>query len=92
MRFDAEENLYIGGQYFDVNTGADGMAVFKYPSLVTGDCAADCNADGDLNILDFVCFQNVFSAGDIAADCNADGDLNILDFVCYQNLFSAGCP
>jgi glucose/arabinose dehydrogenase len=55
-------------------------------------CAADCNADADLNILDFVCFQDKFTMADPAADCNEDGDLNILDFVCYQGLFQQGCP
>ena len=54
-------------------------------------CTADCNADGQLNILDFVCFQNLFSTGDAGADCNADGQLDILDFVCFQEQFEAGC-
>jgi hypothetical protein len=55
-------------------------------------CAADCNVDGLLNILDFVCFQGLFTQGDPGADCNADGVLNILDFVCFQGLFQTGCP
>jgi hypothetical protein len=60
-------------------------------SIEGDDCPADCNGDGVLNILDFVCFQGVFQAGDPAADCNDDGLLNILDFVCFQGLFQAGC-
>ena len=91
LRFDGPENIYVGGGYYNVNSGAEGMAVFKFPSLLTG-CGADFNGDGVLNILDFVAFQNAFTAGDPDADCNADGALNILDFVCYQNLFQAGCP
>ena len=55
------------------------------------DCYADFNGDGSLNILDFVAFQDAFTAGDDAADCNGDGSLNILDFVCFQNTFAAGC-
>jgi len=55
------------------------------------DCVADCNADGALDILDFVCFQNLFTQGADGADCNDDGTLNILDFVCFQNLFVKGC-
>ena len=55
-------------------------------------CSADMNDDGDLNILDFVAFQNLWQANDASADCNDDGAFNILDFVCYQNLFQAGCP
>ena len=57
-----------------------------------GGCTADCNGDGNLNILDFVCFQNLFQVGSLQADCNEDGNLNILGFVCYQNAFQLGCP
>jgi len=55
------------------------------------DCFADCNDDGELNILDFTCFQALFVTGDEAADCNDDGELNILDFTCFQAAFEAGC-
>jgi hypothetical protein len=55
-------------------------------------CVADCNGNGSLNILDFVCFQQKFQAGDDSADINGDGSLNILDFVAFQQAFQAGCP
>lgn len=55
------------------------------------DCIADCDANGSLDILDFVCFQSLFLAGDPAADVNGDGQLNILDFVAFQEAFLAGC-
>ena len=54
-------------------------------------CAADCDGSGDLNVLDFVCFQSMFVAGDMGADCDGNGVLNVLDFVCYQQQFLAGC-
>lgn len=54
-------------------------------------CAADFNADGELNILDFVAFQNAFEGADPKADCNDSGGLDILDFICFQGLFQAGC-
>jgi len=54
-------------------------------------CPGDCNLDGELNILDFLCFQELFVQQDLQADCNLDGALNILDFTCYQGLFAAGC-
>ena len=57
-----------------------------------GDCFADCDNNGQLNILDFVCYQGLFQAGDMAADCDDNGQLNILDFVCFQGAFQAGCP
>lgn len=54
-------------------------------------CVADCDENGSLNILDFVCFQFTFSQGDLKADCNGDGQLNIIDFVCFQQAFQSGC-
>lgn len=55
-------------------------------------CYPDCDGNGALNILDFVCFQAAFVAGKIEADCNRDCAFTILDFVCFQNSFVAGCP
>ena len=54
-------------------------------------CYADCEADGDLDIDDFVCFQTLFAFGDTYADCEADGDLDIDDFICLQTAFAIGC-
>jgi len=54
-------------------------------------CFADCDGNGALNILDFVCYQGLFQSGDEAADCDGNGDLNILDFVCFQGAFQDGC-
>ena len=54
-------------------------------------CFADCDGNGVLNILDFVCYQGLFVGGDPAADCDGNGVLNILDFVCFQGEFTAGC-
>lgn len=55
-------------------------------------CVPDCDGNGNLNILDFVCFQGLFSSGDPKADVNGDCVLNILDFVAFQGAFVAGCP
>lgn len=54
-------------------------------------CPADVNADGELNILDFVSFQLAWQAGDPEADCDASGTFDLLDFVCFQALFQEGC-
>jgi uncharacterized membrane protein len=76
-------------------TGASGNPPFTEGYVarisIAGGCYADFNGDGALNILDFVAFQNAFTAANDSADCNDDGALNILDFVCYQNAFTAGC-
>jgi hypothetical protein len=69
----------------------DGLATrfeFLEPAVP---CYADCDENGSLNILDFVCYQFIFEQGDQRADCNEDGQLNILDFVCYQGKFESGC-
>lgn len=56
-----------------------------------GGCPADVNGDGELSVLDFVAFQQLWQAQNDAADCDGNGAFNILDFVCYQQLFQQGC-
>ncbi|MFG0283861.1 MAG: GC-type dockerin domain-anchored protein [Phycisphaerales bacterium JB039] len=56
-----------------------------------GGCYADCDADGTLDIFDFLCFQNAFTTKDRYADCDGDGTWDIFDFLCFQNEFTAGC-
>ena len=76
-------------------TGASGNPPFTQGYVaripIAGGCYADCDGNGELNILDFVCYQNEFTTGSDAADCDGNGELNILDFVCFQNAFTAGC-
>lgn len=60
-------------------------------SIVPGACIADCNEDGIVNTLDFLCFLNLYNIGDPLADCNADGTINTLDFLCFLNAFNNGC-
>ena len=55
-------------------------------------CPGDCDGNGILNVLDFVCFQQAWVAQSPAGDCDANGIYNVLDFVCFQQLFVAGCP
>ncbi len=61
-------------------------------------CYADCDTStgvGVLDIFDFLCFGNRFSAGDpYACDCDTStGPLvcDIFDFLCFGNEFNAGC-
>ncbi|MEQ9097300.1 MAG: GC-type dockerin domain-anchored protein [Phycisphaerales bacterium] len=56
-----------------------------------GACRADCDGNGELNIFDFLCFQNLFASGDLAADFDGDGRLTIFDFLEFQNAFAIGC-
>ena len=62
-------------------------------------CYADCDTStgpGVLDIFDFLCFGNRFSAGDpYACDCDTStglGVCDIFDFLCFGNAFNAGCP
>ena len=61
-------------------------------------CYADCDMQsgpGVLDIFDFLCFGNRFSAGDpYACDCDTStglGVCDIFDFLCFGNAFSVGC-
>jgi hypothetical protein len=63
-----------------------------FPAFEGDDCPADCNGDGVLNILDFVCFQGEWQNQTSLGDCDNNGLYNILDFVCFQGEFVAGCP
>ena len=54
-------------------------------------CAADCNADGRLDVLAFMCFLNDYAAFDPYANTQADGFFNVQDFVAFMDRFAAGC-
>jgi hypothetical protein len=75
------------------------MAIFEngqYPRLtittdVAGDCYADCDASGGLDLFDFLCFQNDFVDGGDYSDCEGNNIHDLFDFLCYQNEFVGGC-
>jgi hypothetical protein len=54
-------------------------------------CRADFDGSGELDIFDFLAFQNAFDAGDLAADLDGDSSLTLFDFLAFQNTFDAGC-
>ncbi|MFG0284025.1 MAG: SBBP repeat-containing protein [Phycisphaerales bacterium JB039] len=55
-------------------------------------CYPDCDGSGELDLFDFLCFQNAFASGDPYADCDGTGALDLFDFLCFQNEFATGCP
>ena len=69
-----------------------------YIALSGGGCYANCDGSTvapNLNVNDFLCFQNRFAAGDPFANCDASTTppiLNINDFLCFSNRFAVGCP
>lgn len=85
---------------------ADGRTVYVNASQLAGDsesahslliaidvfgCRVDLDGSGDVDLFDFLAFQNLFDAGDLAADFDGDGDLTIFDFLAFQNEFDIGC-
>jgi streptogramin lyase len=77
-----EATLQFFGSYRGIEfTGGDGRCAY-----------ADCDANGDLDFFDFLCFQNAFAAGEPYADCDSSGSLDFFDFLCFQNAFAKGCP
>jgi predicted outer membrane repeat protein len=72
--------------------GAGGHAITDIGAYERNFCYADCDASGDLDFFDFLCFQDAFAAGEPYADCDASGHLDFFDFLCFQNAFAAGCP
>jgi hypothetical protein len=89
--------MYLG---HDEGTGSGGEVVWIDNFKVTGvgGCYANCDQSTTapvLNVLDFNCFLNAFSAGASYANCDNSTQppvLNVLDFNCFLNRFSAGCP
>jgi hypothetical protein len=64
----------------------------RYEFDVRGvECYPDFNADGTLDLFDFLAYVNAFNAGDTDADCNPDGTLDFFDFLCFTNTFNGGC-
>ncbi|OAB62323.1 hypothetical protein AY599_11165 [Leptolyngbya valderiana BDU 20041] len=64
---------------------------FEIVRLTCDTCRADLTGDGELNIFDFLEFQNLFAGGDLRADFDGDGDLTLFDFLAFQNEFDTGC-
>ncbi|MCW5776928.1 MAG: hypothetical protein KIS87_10860 [Phycisphaeraceae bacterium] len=82
--------LYAGGAFITSPAGDSYLA--KWQGCAGTPCYADCNGDGNVNTLDFLCYLNRYVTGDPAADCNGDTLVNTLDFVCFLNAYTAGCP
>lgn len=90
-RFDAKSGRFRGYAWGE-NVGWFNLDDGEHYVAVGGGCAADCDENGQLNILDFVCFQNEWMQQSAKGDCDGNGLYNILDFVCFQNAFTSGCP
>lgn len=81
--------LFAGG-WFERVDGQQANHIAKLDGCVPV-CRADLLPNGELNLFDFLVFQNLFAAGDLAADFDGDGRLTIFDFLVFQNEFAVGC-
>jgi hypothetical protein len=75
-------------QAFRINLGGAPSGSTCYPN-----CDQSTNVPF-LNVLDFNCFLNRYTAGDSYANCDSSTNppvLNILDFNCFLNRYTAGC-
>jgi hypothetical protein len=92
----AQQNSSPPGGSYDPQTYD--VAFVLYGSGGTPPCYPNCDqstAPPVLNVLDFNCFLNRFSAGASYANCDhstVPPVLNVLDFNCFLNSFAAGCP
>ncbi len=88
------EDSGINGPHGNV-VGVDDLEYVSAGSGAT--CYANCDNSTIapcLNVNDYVCFNNAFSAGSSYANCDQSTIspiLNVNDFVCFNNKFSAGC-
>ncbi len=72
-----------------VNAGGS-TAAGTYPASFTTVVRADMEQDGDLDIFDFLEFQNLYGLEDARADFEGDGDWDVFDFLAFQNSFATG--
>lgn len=54
-------------------------------------CYADCDSNGTLNIFDYICFGNAYSASDEYANCDNNCDFNIFDYICFGAAYADAC-
>ncbi len=89
-----DTSLYVGG-WFATAGGVSSPFLAKWAGCPS--CYANCDrstASPTLNVSDFVCFMNSYSAGAAYANCDASSlppVLNVADFICFLNRFAAGC-
>jgi choice-of-anchor B domain-containing protein len=54
-------------------------------------CLPDLDGSGELDLFDFLAFNNLFNDEDPAADWDDNGVFDLFDFLGYVNAFNAGC-
>lgn len=64
QRFDATSGAFLGTAVANTNSGgiSNPVGILFIPEL-PGPCYADCDTNNVLNIFDYICFSNAYSAG-----------------------------
>src|SRR5262249_20746757 len=55
-----------------------------------GQCPADFNRDGSVNVQCFLAFLQAYATGDRRADYNGDGRITVQDFLAFLQAYAAG--
>ncbi|MFI4883351.1 MAG: hypothetical protein ACIAQU_12285 [Phycisphaerales bacterium JB064] len=81
------------GEGVDAETYTPSDVQPEITSMYVGNpCYADFDRNGELDVFDFLAYQNAFGSGDYRADCDGCGSLNLFDFLCFFSMFDDGCP
>ncbi len=80
--------LDFGPNFYLYDVNADGLIDSADVGFY---CPPDFNADGALNVLDYIAFQTGFALRDPRADFNGDGAFNVNDYIAFQTAFALGC-
>lgn len=94
--------LWTGGDFESIGSVPTGR-IAKWIGCRGNVCYANCDGstgsggEPTLNVSDFICFQQQFSAGAPYANCDGSTDargaptLNVNDFMCFLHRFAEGC-
>jgi hypothetical protein len=99
LRWGTLYNFRFDANHAPVGAARATLGLFKpgAPAAITGAtqapaaCPPDVNADGTVDVQDFLAFLALYAAGDSTADLNADGSINVQDFLAFLSLFAQGC-
>jgi probable HAF family extracellular repeat protein len=72
-------------------TDPDGNLEAWIATIGTPPCRVDLDANGAVNIQDFLAFLQLYAAGDARADMDNNGAINIQDFLGFLSAYAAGC-
>ncbi|MDA0746115.1 MAG: choice-of-anchor D domain-containing protein [bacterium] len=72
----------------DPDNGALHVVVSGSAVVILADPKADFNADGQINLSDFILFARAFGFADPAYDLNGNGSVDLGDFILFAQAFS----